>query len=232
MAAHMDKKIDQDHLESQLSGIAIQQDRPLLITDADEVLFAFFQEFERYLNANGTYFNWASFRLNGNIIDQQTDKAVENHIVRELLGSFFIRHTRSIPMIAGAALSLQRLSRSLDIVVLTNIPHAQRADRVEALAAHGVSFPVITNEGSKADAVKELAGRTSAPVFFIDDSPGHHRDVASVADHVMRIHFIGDPRLSDLLGPAEDSHHRAFNWDEISTFIEKHLEKAGHGIQA
>jgi len=226
----MDKKMQTDHLDSQLAGIVIAQDRPLLITDADEVLFAFFQEFERYLNANGTYFNWASFRLNGNILDQQTHEAIENHVVRELLGSFFDRHTRSIPMIAGAAPSLQRLSRHMDIVVLTNIPHAQRADRAEALAAHGVGFPVITNEGSKAEAVRELAGRTTAPVFFIDDSPGHHTDVAGVADHVMRIHFIGDPRLSDLLGPAEDSHHRAFDWEEISHFIESHLEETGHSI--
>jgi hypothetical protein len=231
MAAHMDEKNDPDHLDTQLAGIFVAQDRPLLITDADEVLFAFFQEFERYLNANGTYFNWASFRLNGNIIDQESDKAVENHVVRELLGSFFVRHTRSIPMIAGAALSLQRLSRHMEIVVLTNIPHAQRADRAHALAAHGLGFPVITNEGSKAEAVKELAGRTTAPVFFIDDSPGHHTDVAGAADHVMRIHFVGDPRLSDLLGPAEDSHHRAFDWDEISTFIEAHLERAGHEIR-
>ena len=55
-------------LHSQLSDVEVALNRPLLITDADEVLFAFMRGFERHLANNGAYFNWASFRLNGNII--------------------------------------------------------------------------------------------------------------------------------------------------------------------
>ncbi len=228
MAAKMRNNDAPDGLESQLSGIKVAPDRPLLITDADEVLFAFMKSFERHLDDHGTFFNWASSRLNGNIIDQATGNPVENHIVRELIGTFFVHHTRSMAIIKGAAPTLQRLSRTMDVVVLTNVPHAQRQDRADALASHGIGFPIISNEGSKAAAVKALAERTTAPVFFIDDAPSHHSDVASVADHVRRIHFIGDPRLSELLGPAEASHHRAFDWPEIGTYIETHLDQSGH----
>jgi hypothetical protein len=231
MSAQMHKKNLPDGLESQLSGIQVDPARPLLITDADEVLFAFMESFERHLADNGTYFKWVSFRLNGNIIDQATDRPIENHVVRELIGSFFVRHTRTMAVIEGAAPALQRLSQAMDIIVLTNIPHAQRQDRADALAAHGIGFPIISNEGSKAEAVKALAERTTGPVFFIDDAPSHHSDVANVAEHVRRIHFIGDPRLSDLLGPAEASHLRAFDWPEIAAYIEFHLDQTGHWLK-
>ncbi|MBN36809.1 MAG: hypothetical protein CMM46_18920 [Rhodospirillaceae bacterium] len=225
MSAHIDEKSGDHALETQLSKVSITSDRPLLITDADEVLFAFMRGFERHLHANDALFNWESFRLNGNILARKTGEPLPNPDVRTLLMSYFEQHTRSMDVVDHAPAMLQQLSLRMQIVVLSNLPHPQRPARAAALQDHGMSFPIISNEGSKADAVAHLSGQTTAPVFFIDDSPTHHREVAEIADHVVRIHFISNPRLGDLLGPAEASHFRARDWPEICAFIEDHLDR-------
>ena len=89
--------------DDQLAGITIDPERPLLISDADEVLFAFMDGFERHLHDNAKSFSWASFRLNGNIIDDETDEPVEPQAVRSLVYSFFERHTRTLAAVDKAA---------------------------------------------------------------------------------------------------------------------------------
>ena len=84
-------------------------------------------------------------------------------------------------------------------------------------------YPVITNRGSKAPAVAHLASLTSAPVFFVDDIPAHHQDVADLAGDVIRIHYVANRRLAGLLGPAANCHHHACDWPGISSFIEGYL---------
>lgn len=204
----------------------IAPDRPLLITDADEVLFAFMAAFERHLHDNDTYFNWASYRLNGNILARADDTPVDNPAVKALISGFFDRHTRTIDPLDGAAEAMAALvaERGLQIVVLSNVPPRNQADRSWALARHGMDYPLVANQGAKGKAVARLAACTRAAVFFIDDAPSHHDDVAEHADHVRRIHFVGHPRLAKLIGPARASHLRASSWDDIRGFIEDHLD--------
>ncbi len=225
-----DKTIAEHAPLSNLEEVADLLDaaRPLLITDADEVLFAFMAAFERHLHANDTYFNWASYRLNGNIIARADEKPVGNPQVKALIGDFFELHTRNIAPLDGAAEAMAALvaERGLQIVVLSNVPPQRHGDRQWALARHGMDYPLIANEGAKGSAVAYLAARITAPVFFIDDAPSHHDDVAEHAHHVRRIHYVGHPRLAELIGPAEASHLRARSWDEIRRFIEDHLDSA------
>jgi len=214
--------------DNNLDAVAalIAPDRPLLITDADEVLFAFMTAFERHLHDNDTYFNWASYRLNGNIIARADEKPVDNPQVKALIHGFFEQHTRNIAPLDGAADAMSALvaERGLQIVVLSNVPARRHGDRQWALAHHGMDYPLIANEGAKGKAVAYLAARTRAPVFFIDDAPSHHDDVAEHAEHVRRIHYVGNPRLAELIGPARASHLRARSWDDIRRFIEDHLD--------
>lgn len=225
-------KIADDEVINNLKEVAavLERARPLLITDADEVLFAFMAAFERHLHANGTYFNWASYRLNGNIIARADDKPVDNPAVKALIAGFFEEHTRNIDPLDGAAEAMAALvaERGLQIVVLSNVPAHRHADRRHALARHGMDYPLIANEGAKGRAVAFLAAQVDAPVFFIDDAPSHHDDVALHADHVRRIHYVGNPRLAELIGPAQASHLRARSWEDIRRFIEDHLD----GVEA
>lgn len=210
-------------MQDELNALGIDPGRPLLISDADEVLFAFMEGFESFLNSRGLSFSWASFRLNGNIIEDRTGEAVEARAVRSLIYSFFENHTRTIAAVDGAAESLRHLGHHLQIVVLSNIWSEFRDARAHALRSQGMPYPVITNNGSKAPAVAHLASLTSGPAFFIDDSPEHHRDIADLAGDVIRIHYVSNRRLAGLLGPAANCHHHAHDWPGICSFIENCL---------
>jgi hypothetical protein len=216
-----------EEVRRQLDRLEIEAGRPLLISDADEVLFAFMMGFEAYMERQGAYFDWSSFRLNGNIRSKEDGTPLGPAEVRALLTGFFHDETRNIAPIAGAARSLNALSRRMQIVVLSNVPHAQHGDRRHALTRHGMDYPLVANQGSKAPAVKLLAERVGGPVIFIDDSPSHHREVAELAPDVRRIHFIGNQRLAALLEQAEHSHYRARSWDDMRRHIESYLSSEG-----
>ena len=57
-----------------LNSIKIQENKPTLICDADEVIFDFMNEFLIFFKKNKLSFNWASYALTGNII-----KKIKNH---------------------------------------------------------------------------------------------------------------------------------------------------------
>ena len=210
-------------MQDQLDALAIDSSRPLLISDADEVLFSFMDGFEQFLNGRGLSFSWASFRLDGNIVDDARGEAVEASAVRSLVYAFFESHVRSIAAVGGAAESLQRLERHLQVVVLSNIWPEFRDARAHALENQGMPYPVITNRGSKAPAVADLASRTRGPVFFVDDTPQHHQDVADIACDVIRVHYVANRRLADLLGPTTSCHLQADDWPDICSYIEDFL---------
>ena len=215
-------------LDARLAGLHVDPGRPLLICDADEVLFTFMDCFERHLHDHGAVFNWASYRLNGNILSQATGEPLDVPAVGDLIGRFFDLHTRSIPAVKGAAEALRALSGRLQIVILSNVPRHRKADRAWALRKHGMDFPLVANEGPKGEAVALLAARTEAPVFFVDDAPSHHADVARLAERVQRIHFVCHPRLGPLVGPAEACDTRALSWAEIRAYIEAGLDREGY----
>lgn len=197
--------------------------RPLLICDADEVLLYFAQAFERYLSINGYTIDFSSFALTGNIRDAR-GVALDALTVKDKVAAFFADDIESCTPVTGAAASLQRLSLHADIVILTNIPAAQRARREAALAGHGMPYPVFTNEGSKGEAVRALAAGRQAAVAFIDDLPPHHSAVLRSAPHVHRIHMVADERLRRLVPPASDAHVRLDDWVDAQAYLERLFE--------
>jgi hypothetical protein len=208
----------------QLADLRLDPARPVIISDADEVLFAFMRGLEDFLHAGGLYFDFSSFALTGNIRRRADDEAVAAAEVREILMRFFEGHTDSLAPVPGAAEALADLSgRGAQVVVLSNVPAAQKETRIAALARHGMDYPLVANSGGKGAAVQALAGMTQAPAVFIDDIPLHHAEVAQVAPEVMLLHFVADPRLAKLLDPAEHCHHRIDTWPEARAVIAAHL---------
>ena len=53
------------------NNIIIDKDLPLLICDADEVIFNFMDSFDEFLNVNNMYFSYETFKLNGNILQKK-----------------------------------------------------------------------------------------------------------------------------------------------------------------
>jgi hypothetical protein len=211
----------------QIAAVTLKPDQPLIICDADEVLFAFMAAFEAYLNDGGHYFDWSSFALTGNIRRHSDSEPLEGPEVMQLLGRFFDACTASMDPVPGAAKTLQQLNRRAQIVVLSNLPATQAPARREALVRHGMDYPLVANSGPKGPAVAQLTAALTAPVFFIDDGPNHHKSVAEHAAEVRRLHMVADDRLAKLIAPAPHSHHRTDDWTSVATVIESELAALG-----
>lgn len=213
---------------AQIDSLSLATDRPLIVTDADEVLFAFMAAFERHLEDHGHYFDWSSFALDGNIRRRRDDGPADRDDILRLLDEFFAASTADMDPVPGAADALAALSRRAQVVVLSNLPYARHGDRRRALTRHGMDYPLVANVGPKGPAVGALARRVDAPVFFIDDGPNHHGSVAAHAAAVRRLHMIADSRLAALLQPSPDSHHRIDDWPGARAIIESELAAAGY----
>lgn len=203
----------------QLATLPLRNGQPLLIVDADEVLFYFMRGLETFLAGRDLYFDWASYALHGNIRQRKDDSPVDAETLHPLLQRFFAEATELMEPVDGAADALARLRSSAQIVILSNVPMASRAARARALARHGMDFPLIANTGPKGPAVAAMLKRAAASAVFIDDIPHNHSSVAECAPAVHRLHFIADPRLAALLGPAPDCHQRLETWPLMETHV-------------
>lgn len=192
--------------------------RPLLILDADEVLFLFADGFTKFLEPLGLYLDFSSYRLHGNVRRRQGDSVVKHARVTRLLDEFRA-DLDSLEPVEGAQAALRRLGTALDIVVLSNVSAAQAQPRLRNLAGAGFDFPLIANSGPKGPAVKILSERGGAPAFFVDDIPPHLVSAAEDAPEVFRIHFVGDTRLKPLLPPCAEAHLNAQSWADIERFV-------------
>lgn len=227
----MDEDLD-TAVRLQLENIDIEADRPLLISDADEVLVQFLAGLEKFLARNGLWLDLQSFALVGNIKQQGTDKAVSAEAIHNIVARFFEEDTDKLEPVPGAPEALRALSEHLQVVVLTNVPLDQTEVRRDNLAAHGMAYPLVANIGTKGAAVKWLAAKTQAPTFFVDDLPHNIASVARAHAPTRRIHLVSDIRLSPFIADSTDSHLRAQAWEEVRNFIDKDLSDgwADHGV--
>ncbi|MDG1690945.1 MAG: hypothetical protein P8I95_02080 [Alphaproteobacteria bacterium] len=201
---------------AQLQSLTLDPTRPLIITDADEVLLKFMQRVEHYLETLGLWIDLSSFALSTNIKSRETNESVQ---VPTLIDDFFASQTPYIEAADGAADTLSSLSEHAQIIVLTNLPAAHREARIENLKGHGMAYPVVVNSGLKGPAAKWLADKTTGPVFFLDDIPHNITSVAEHAPDVNCIHFIADPRLAKLISKAKGATARIDIWAEAHDFI-------------
>lgn len=199
--------------------LSIDPARPLIICDADEVLVQFMMGLERFLERNGYRLDLTSFRIHGNVVVRETGARAPDEDVTRLIGDFFASDTAHLDPVPGAARALQNLSRTAQVVVLSNLPDTAREARIGNLARHGMSYPVIAGSGPKGGIVARMITHMSAPVVFIDDLPPHHASVATTTPHVHRLHFVADPRLAKLIGASPDAHARIDNWSEAEHWI-------------
>ncbi|MBM3570108.1 MAG: hypothetical protein FJX46_15290 [Alphaproteobacteria bacterium] len=206
---------------AQIEALALTPGRPLVLCDADEVLVAFMADFELWLAGRDLEFAWGTFALTGNVRTRADRRALDQIEVHALLENYFAERAEHVPPVAGAAETLAELSSIAQIVVLSNVPPAHRHKRIAGLKRHGIAYPVIANVGSKGPVVAQLAARVGAPTAFIDDSPRHHAAVAAVAEQVLRIYYIADPRLAAIAPAAGPGTHRAQDWPEIGTVIRR-----------
>ncbi|MCH1568398.1 MAG: hypothetical protein L7U47_03210 [Alphaproteobacteria bacterium] len=201
---------------SQLEALSLDANRPLIISDADEVLLKFMERVEVYLESLGLWIDLQNFGLTNNIKSRETNEPVK---IPTLIDDFFAAETPHIEAAEGAADMLAALSEKAQIIVLTNLPADHKQARIDNLKGHGMDYPVVVNSGLKGPAVKWLADKVGGPVFFLDDIPHNINSVAEDAPEVHCIHFIADPRLQKLIDKADGATARFDSWVETHDWI-------------
>ena len=151
------------HIMSQLEALTLEPTRPLIVTDADEVLLKFMQRVEVYLESIGLWIDLKNFGLTNNIKSRETNEPVQ---IPTLIDDFFAAETPHIEAADGAADTLAALSAHAQLVVLTNLPGDHKQARIDNLKGHGMNYPVVVNSGLKGPPVKWLADKVEAPVSF------------------------------------------------------------------
>ncbi len=215
-------------VRQQLEALRLDPGRPLIVTDADEVVAYFIAGLERFLDRHGFWLDLKSFAITGNIRKHGNNEISSREEVQDLLAGFFSADTELLDPVDGAAEALLALSARAQIIVLSNVPHTALDARQRWLRRHGMDYPLIANAGSKGPPLRFLAGQTSAPVFFLDDLPPHLDAVAEHAADVCLLHFIADRRLAALVGPAQNCHLHTSHWPDARAFIEARLDALGY----
>ena len=80
----------------QLDEITLDPKRPLIISDADEVLFLFMEAFERFLATRELWIDLSTFALAGNIKRLGTNDAISADSTRALIPDFFAEATETM----------------------------------------------------------------------------------------------------------------------------------------
>jgi FMN phosphatase YigB (HAD superfamily) len=208
-----------DFTKSQLAELKMDSESPLIICDVDEVVVHFTRAFEDYIGRDGLYLDTSSFAINGNIRFSGNGKPLADEQVSNIIDTFFRDRTEHLEPIDGAIDALLDFSREASVVMLTNLPHFARDQRIRNLRNLGLPFPCITNSGPKGPAISHLAAQTSGPVVFVDDSPGFISSCRTHADHVHLVHFLHDQRFARHLTPFDFVSLTANSWQQAHPHI-------------
>jgi hypothetical protein len=201
--------------------------RPLLITDCDEVLLHMVSHFDAWLGeAHGIRFAFETGSFGGAMTDKATGELVAEDRVWPLLDQFFRGEMHRQTLVPGAVEALGRIGETADIVILTNLGDEVHPWRVDQLARHGIRPEVVCNRGGKGVPARAIIERYGAgPTVFVDDLPVHHASVAKHAPEVHRLHMVAEPRLAPAVQTAEHAHARIDYWPTATNWILERLDE-------
>ena len=205
------------------TSININPNLPLLISDADEVIFEFMKSFEKYLLSNNMYFSYKSFKLNGNIHKKKTNNPVDSTSIPIIISDFFQEYAIKMPLIKGAKIALEELSKVMNVVILSNIPQKFASDRIQCFKDNNMHYAFISNEGPKNIKCLELQKLTNKKVFFIDDLPNQISAVSNYCKNIITIHFLQNKKLLKIIPEVKDSDYNVNNWGSILKIIHNNI---------
>lgn len=199
--------------------------RPLLITDCDEVLLHMVSHFDAWLDeAHAIDFAFERGDFGQSMTDKATGALVSTDRVWPLLDEFFRNEMHRQTIVPGAVEALGQIGEVADIVILTNLGDEAHPWRVDQLAAHGIAHEVVCNSGGKGVPARAIIKRHSATVTaFVDDLPVHHASVAKHAPKVHRLHMVAEPRLAPAVPNAPAAHVRIDDWPTACDWIMERL---------
>ena len=199
--------------------------RPLLITDCDEVLLHMVSHFDAWLaEEHDIAFAFESGSFGGAMTDKASGATVGEERVWPLLDQFFRNEMHRQTIVPGAVEALGRIGEIADIVILTNLGDEAHPWRVDQLARHGIAHEVVCNRGGKGVPARQIIARHEATrAAFVADLPVHHASVAKHAPEVPRLQMIAEPRLAAVIPPAEHAHARIDDWPTATEWLLQRL---------
>ena len=199
--------------------------RPLLITDCDEVLLHMVSHFDAWLGeAHNIRFAFETGSFGQAMTDKASGETVAEDQVWPLLTEFFRNEMHRQTLVPGAVEALGRIGEIADIVILTNLGDEAHPWRVDQLAKHGIRHEVVCNRGGKGVPAKAIMDRYEAGITaFVDDLPVHHASVAKHAPEVHRLHMVAEPLLAPAIPAAEHAHARIDDWPTAAEWLIQRL---------
>lgn len=204
--------------------------RPLIVTDCDEVLLHMVVPFRHWLDeAHGVHFDMRGQEFTDALRHKDSGDVLERELVWTLLSAFFDTEMHRQQPIAGAVDALARLSHVADIEVLTNIGERAHAGRVEQLRMLGIEYRVHWNQGGKGAPLAKIIERKQPSVtVFIDDLGVHHQSVAKHAPQAWRLHMIGEPEIAGQVPSEPAAHARIDHWPDAEAWIMDRFAQGEH----
>jgi len=213
-----------DRAQALAEQVSLDPEKPLLIVDADEVLFHFMATFLEFIQGKGHAFVFRSYALTGNVLAHADGPPLAQEAVTGLLQDFFHARTHDMPADPEAAPAIARLTAAgVQGVVLSNVPSHAAENRRLALATAGIDLALAPWSGPKGSAVAALAAKTSGQVAFVDDIAHHHESVSKTAPDVYRLHYVTHPELRRILGSVTAAHDQADDWLGLEALIRARL---------
>ena len=205
------------------AGDGPRHDRPLLICDVDEVVLHLVTPFMEVLNEQGFHLKSHSFKLTGNVFHTETGREATQAEVWSGLDQLFKQQDRRQHLVDGVGDALSDLNRDIDILFLTNMPHIYRELRQTHLAGNAMDYPIVTNTGSKVEAIRIVQSHRDATVGFIDDTPKNLTQVRDGLDDVHIFHFMANEDFRSLVEPIDGARMSTGNWREAVPIIRETL---------
>ena len=201
--------------KKQISGLRLDPTLPLMIFDADEVLVHFAEPFANYLKKHNHRLHLTGYRLDNAIKIAETDDVADPDTAKDLVWGFINEETKNQPAAKGAPEALKKLQEYAQIIILSNVPHSVHDDRVFNLKSIDMDYPLISNEGMKGPAVKEILKNHKAVSFFIDDNPYQVESVYNDNKDTVCVHFSVCDLVKPYMPKAVGASIEPSSWDDL-----------------
>lgn len=213
---------------NQTTSLDLDPGKPLILVDADEVIVHFALPLRDYLSQFGLELHFHSYKIFDNVTEKESGNILPREQALPYVGRFFDDCIYNQPAVEGAVDALKSLSKTSQIIIVTNVPFKAKEDRQKAMVKLGMNYPVLANEGLKGPIIKHLSKNQTAPVVFLDDISHNIQSVSKYAPHVHCIHFIAEAILRPLQEKAKGAHVRIDQWDECHRYINSHFSELGY----
>ena len=201
--------------KKQISNLNINPTLPLMIFDADEVLVHFAEPFATYIKKHNHRLHLTGYRLDNAIKKADTDEVADPDTAKDLVWGFINEETKSQPAAKGAPQALMKLQAYAQIIILSNVPHSVHDDRVANLKSLNMDYPLISNEGMKGPAVKEILRNHKAKSFFIDDNPYQVESVYNDNQQTVCVHFSVCDLVKPYMPKAVGASIEPTSWEDL-----------------